>query len=114
MNERGLDLQGAVDFVGELCKQAIDRFNYARSCLPSWSPQIDRDVDVYADGLANWMVGSLHWSFETERYFGKDGLEVMKTRRVQLLSKSVKEKVENEGAKISGLDIMMEKLTEVC
>ncbi|KAL1759644.1 isoprenoid synthase domain-containing protein [Schizophyllum commune] len=85
MNERGLDLQGAVDFVGELCKQAIDRFNYARSCLPSWSPQIDRDVDVYADGLANWMVGSLHWSFETERYFGKDGHTVKATRVINLL-----------------------------
>ena len=84
MNERGLDLQGAVDFVGELCKQAIDRFNYARSCLPSWSPQIDCDVDVYADGLANWMVGSLHWSISAAHLrllYGIQALGLARRRR---------------------------------
>lgn len=60
MNEQGLDLQSAVDFVGEMCKQSIDRFNEDRAQLPSWGPKIDRDVSVYVDGLANWIVGSVN------------------------------------------------------
>jgi len=85
MNEEGLDLQTAVDFVGTMCKQSIDRFNDDRENLPSWGPKIDRDVAIYVDGLANWIAGSLHWSFESERYFGKTGREVKATRVVNLL-----------------------------
>ena len=57
MHEQGLDLQSAVDFVGEMCKQTIDRFVEDRAHLPSWGPKIDRDLAVYVDGLANWIVG---------------------------------------------------------
>jgi hypothetical protein len=85
MNEQGLDLQSAVDFVGELCKQSIDRFNNDRINLPSWGAKIDNDVRVYVDGLSNWIVGSLHWSFESERYFGKNGKDVKASRVVNLL-----------------------------
>ncbi|KAF9010031.1 isoprenoid synthase domain-containing protein [Cyathus striatus] len=85
MHQEGLDLQSAVDFVGNMCKQSIDRFNDDRAHLPSWGPEIDRQVAVYVDGLANWIVGSLHWSFESERYFGKTGRQVKATRVVDLL-----------------------------
>ncbi|PFH50636.1 hypothetical protein AMATHDRAFT_3814 [Amanita thiersii Skay4041] len=85
MNEHGLDLQSAVDFVGAMCKQSIDRFKQERANLPSWGPEIDREVSIYVDGLADWIVGSLHWSFESERYFGKKGREIKKTRVVELL-----------------------------
>ncbi|KDR80261.1 hypothetical protein GALMADRAFT_62552 [Galerina marginata CBS 339.88] len=85
MNQEGVDLQTAVDFVGNMCKQSIDRFNEERTQIPSWGPDIDRDVAIYVDGLANWIVGSLHWSFESERYFGKTGREVKATRVVELL-----------------------------
>jgi hypothetical protein len=87
MNQEGMDLQTAVDFVGNMCKQSIDRFNEERSRLPSWGPEIDREVAIYVDGLANWIVGSLHWSFESERYFGKKGRQVKATRVVDLLPK---------------------------
>jgi hypothetical protein len=89
MNEEGLDLQSAIDFVGNMCKQSIDRFVDDRSNLPSWGPKIDRDVSVYVGGLADWIVGSLHWSFESERYFGKAGREVKATRVVNLLPRRV-------------------------
>ncbi|KAJ3567287.1 hypothetical protein NP233_g6469 [Leucocoprinus birnbaumii] len=85
MNERGLDLQEAVDFVGEMCKSAIDRFIKERDSLPSWGPEIDRQVKAYAQGLADWIVGSLHWSFESTRYFGKNGRKIKQTRIVELL-----------------------------
>ena len=84
MKHRGLDLQSAVDYVGNMCKSAIDRFIAERGCLPSWGPEIDEQVKIYVDGLADWIVGSLHWSFDSERYFGKLGLEVKATRKVTL------------------------------
>ncbi|KAG8216688.1 isoprenoid synthase domain-containing protein [Butyriboletus roseoflavus] len=84
MHEQGLDLQDAVNAVGDLCKRAIDRFTHDRANLPSWGPTIDADVRVYVDGLADWIVGSLHWSFETERYFGVAGKRVKATRVVTL------------------------------
>ncbi|KAF8644897.1 hypothetical protein AX16_008181 [Volvariella volvacea WC 439] len=85
MNQEGLDLQSAVDFVGSLCKRSIDRFIHNRDNLPSWGPKIDKDVQIYVNGLADWIVGSLHWSFETVRYFRKTGREVKATRIVKLL-----------------------------
>ncbi|GLB42110.1 putative terpene synthase family, metal binding domain [Lyophyllum shimeji] len=57
MNEEGLDLQSAVDFVGTMCKQSIDRFVNDWANLPSWGPEIDRDVHTYVTGLADWIVG---------------------------------------------------------
>ncbi|KAF9259336.1 terpenoid synthase [Marasmius fiardii PR-910] len=85
MHEFGYDLQQAVDYVGSLCKQSIDRFISDWAQLPSWGPDIDHQVDIYVNGLADWIVGSLHWSFESERYFGKAGREVKKSRVVNLL-----------------------------
>ncbi|KAF5381366.1 hypothetical protein D9615_008302 [Tricholomella constricta] len=89
MSEEGLDLQSAVDFVGTMCKQSIDRFVDDRANLPSWGPEIDKDVNTYVNGLADWIVGSLHWSFESERYFGKTGREVKATHVVNLLPRRV-------------------------
>ena len=89
MQQEGLDLQSAVNFVGDLCQQSIDRFVAERANLPSWGPEIDRQVNIYVDGLADWIVGSLHWSFDSERYFGKTGREVKKSRTVTLLPRRV-------------------------
>ncbi|KAL6306394.1 isoprenoid synthase domain-containing protein [Sparassis latifolia] len=83
--QEGVDLQTAVDFVGDMCKQSIDRFSALREELPSWGPELDAQVETYVDGLRDWISGSLKWSFLSERYFGKSGLEVKKTRIVNLL-----------------------------
>jgi hypothetical protein len=89
MQNQGLELQEAVDFVGTLCKQSIDRFVEASKRVPSFDNggQIDRDVAQYVKGLEDWIVGSLHWSFESERYFAKEGRIIKKTRTVKLLPK---------------------------
>lgn len=67
-----------------MCQTTIDRFNTERENLPSWGADIDRDVAVYVQGLADWIVGSLHWSFLSERYFGKDGAEIKESRILYL------------------------------
>ncbi|KAJ7193850.1 terpenoid synthase [Mycena pura] len=92
MTHHGHSLQGAIDFAGGLCRQAIDAFQRDRAALPSWGPAVDDMVRRYVRGLEAWMVGSIHWSFMTERYFGKAGAEVKKDRCVELLL-SIKERL---------------------
>ncbi|KAG9315373.1 isoprenoid synthase domain-containing protein [Chiua virens] len=87
MREQGLDLQGAVDYVGALCKGTVQRFEDNRAMLPSWGEELDKQVAIYVEGLQNWIVGSLHWSFDSERYFGKQGLQVKQNRVIKLLPK---------------------------
>ncbi len=88
MTHKGMDLQGAVDYVGDLCRQTIEMFSENLRKIPSFGdPQIDAAVAGYVQGLQDWIVGSLHWSFVSERYFGKDGAQVKKYRVVKLLPK---------------------------
>lgn len=83
-HHHGMSLQEAVDFVGGLCNKSFDRFAEDKARLPSWNPEIDEQVQTYVQGLEDWMVSTLHWSFDTERYFGKKGLQVKKRRVVKL------------------------------
>jgi len=50
-------------------------------------------VDGYAQGLQDWITGSLHWSFMTKRYFQDKGAEVKRTRFVKLLPKESARKI---------------------
>ena len=84
-NQENLELQEAVDYVGDLCLGCIDRFTALRNALPSWCPEIHEQLQVYVDGLGDWMIGNLVWSFETERYFGTDGRQVRHDLSVDLL-----------------------------
>lgn len=83
-------LQEAVDYVGDLCKAQLERFEYERKVLPSWGTEVDRDVALYVLGLQDWIVGALHWSFDTARYFGDEGSAVMESRIVTLLPRHSK------------------------
>ncbi|KAG2120307.1 isoprenoid synthase domain-containing protein [Suillus cothurnatus] len=61
MREQGLDLQGAVDYSGQL--------------------------SIYIQGMQDLIVTTLHWSFNSVRYFGKDELNVKRDRFIKLLPK---------------------------
>ncbi|KAF9237779.1 isoprenoid synthase domain-containing protein [Melanogaster broomeanus] len=88
MHDKGLDLQGAMDYAVGLCKGAIQRFEDNRGMLPSWGKELDQQVAIYVQGLQDWNVGSLHWHLAiSERYFGKEAPQVAQTRIVQLLPK---------------------------
>ncbi|KAJ8597532.1 terpenoid synthase [Rhizopogon salebrosus TDB-379] len=87
MREQDLDLQGAVDYLGRLCKSTVQRFEDNRAILPSWGEELDRQVGIYVEGLQNWIIGSLHWSFDSTRYFGKDGHTVKQDRIIKLFPK---------------------------
>ncbi|KAH8117137.1 terpenoid synthase [Phellopilus nigrolimitatus] len=84
----GMELQAAMDYVGEMCRLTIENFIENKKRVPSFGcTQIDRDVAGYIQGLQDWIVGSLHWSFMSHRYFGTEGGEVKKHRYVKLLPK---------------------------
>ncbi|KAH9970573.1 terpenoid synthase [Lactifluus volemus] len=80
MNDKGLDLDGALNWVGEYHGNILSNFQTQHRLLPSWGPDMDPVVDVFVEGLAYWIRGHDCWSFETERYFGTKGLEIKKTR----------------------------------
>ena len=86
MKYYGMDLQTAVNEVGELCRLTINAFYENKAKIPSFGcSKLDAEVAGYVQGLQDWIVGSLHWSFMSQRYFGIKGAEVKKHRYVELL-----------------------------
>jgi len=85
MNEKGVDLDGALNWVGAYHEGVLSRFQAQRHMLPSWGPDMDSVVDSYVERLAYWIRGHDCWSLESGRYFGSKGLEIQKHRLVTLL-----------------------------
>ena len=85
MNEKGVDLDGALDELVKYNDGVLSKFQAQRHMLPSWGPDMDRVVNEYVDGLAYWIRGLDCWSFESTRYFGTKGPEIKEHRLVTLL-----------------------------
>ncbi|KAI6021041.1 isoprenoid synthase domain-containing protein [Pisolithus marmoratus] len=85
MCEQGLDLQSAMDEAGAYWKAALQRFEGNLTILPSWGPSVDQNVAIYVQGLRDMIAGTLHWSFDAPRYFGKEGQQIKKDRIVKCL-----------------------------
>jgi len=85
MNEHHLSLQDAVDWIARYHMNFLNKFEQLRSELPSWGPDIDREVSKYIDSLGQGIRGVDDWSFESQRYFGPKALEIKRTRLVTLL-----------------------------
>ncbi|KAH0825958.1 isoprenoid synthase domain-containing protein [Lanmaoa asiatica] len=63
-----LDFQGGLDYAEKLFKAALDRFQVCRQELPSFGPEMDQYLAMYADGLIDFAAGNVHWSRVTRRY----------------------------------------------
>jgi len=87
MNEKGVDLDGALNWLADYHGQVLSNFQAQYRLLPSWGPAVDADVIAFVERLAYWIRGIDCWSLETERYFGTKGLEIKEHRRVTLLPK---------------------------
>jgi len=85
MSSLGLDLQSAIYYAGDLFSKTVQRFIAGKAELPSWSPEVDADVELYVQSMMDWMMGNAEWSFQTKRYFGDGAAEVRKTLQVELL-----------------------------
>ncbi|EIW77082.1 terpenoid synthase [Coniophora puteana RWD-64-598 SS2] len=87
MHDLGTGLDGAIKWTGEYCDILERKFKDAANHLPSWGRGIDEQVTHYVSGFGNWARANEVWSFETPRYFGKEGRAVQKNRMVILLPK---------------------------
>ena len=85
MEEYHLDLQQALCWLSGYASKTISNFLSNSQALPSWGERIDRAVEVYIDRVARCVRGYDAWSYETNRYYGEDGLKVKESRKVTLL-----------------------------
>ena len=83
-----MGLQEAMDEAGVRFIQAREQFLDDKARIPSWGPDIDPLVSSYVNGLEQFVVGNLEFSFDTERYFGVDRTDVKRTRVVTLLPRT--------------------------
>ncbi|KAK3331203.1 terpenoid synthase [Apodospora peruviana] len=101
MHEKNLNLQSAVDWIGEWHDEIVAEFMECKANLPSWGVEIDTQVRRYVDGMMFWVRGADDWSFEGPRYFGSKGLEVQKTRVVYMLPKLDASALGNKGETVA-------------
>jgi hypothetical protein len=87
MKERNVGLQEAIDYAGDFHASRVERFYELYLDIPRWGGPVDLDVQRLVQGMAWWETGNIHWSFESERYFGSRGLEVRRAKKVHLLPK---------------------------
>jgi hypothetical protein len=85
MKQLELEPQEALAWVAGHFETLESRFNSAWNSVPRYGGPVDLQVLTYMDGLANWVRANDQWSFESERYFGTMGLEIMMTRSVGLI-----------------------------
>ena len=88
MEEYRIDLQQALYWLSGYASKTISNFLANSRALPSWGERIDRAVRVYIDLVARCVRGYDTWSYETNRYYGGDGLIVQKQRKITLLPPS--------------------------
>ena len=54
---------------------------------PHGGGQVDAQITMYINHLANWPRANYCWNYESGRYFGSKGSEYQRTRLVPLLPK---------------------------
>ncbi|EJD05130.1 terpenoid synthase [Fomitiporia mediterranea MF3/22] len=89
MNEFGIGLEEAQTWVVKLHADLEKQFLEGMMHIPSWNPDVDKQIQLYLDGVGHFIRASDCWHFEAGRYFGDKGLEIQKSRRVPLLPKII-------------------------
>ncbi|KAF5335276.1 hypothetical protein D9758_016241 [Tetrapyrgos nigripes] len=87
MKEKNYTVQQAMDHVGSIYVGIRDDFLENYKNLPVYDEPVNSLVREYCWGTGQWVTTNIKWSFKGERYFGKEGLEIMKHRRVVLRQK---------------------------
>ncbi|KAG1778792.1 terpenoid synthase [Suillus placidus] len=87
MHELDTDVNGAMLWVADCHTKLETKFLQAMAAIPKWGELVDSQVMQYCDGLGNWVRATCDWSFESERYFGPNGLEIQRKRWIMLMPK---------------------------
>ena len=88
MRQFNLDIAGAMQWACTYHHEIEAKFIRLVDNVPSFSLKIDKDLHEYVLHLANWPQGNYCWHFESERYFGKKGLDVKQSRQVAMLPRA--------------------------
>ncbi|KAI0089632.1 terpenoid synthase [Irpex rosettiformis] len=106
MNQFNVSLPDAVDWAVRYHKELEISFLNGLKKVPSWGEDVDEQVAMYIEHIANWPRGSASWNFEGGRYFGSRGLEVQKTRCVPLLAKREVTHPNKEDIEVTNVDCL--------
>ncbi|KAF8586107.1 terpenoid synthase [Ramaria rubella] len=87
MLSQNLPLQEAMivleTHVSRIKKQFLD----TKACIEAIHGNTSRSLSAYIDGIGTWVRANDTWSFESQRYFGLQGLEIQAQRVVALRPK---------------------------
>ncbi|KAJ5520999.1 Terpene synthase metal binding domain protein [Penicillium fimorum] len=86
LRQQGMTQQQAYDAVDILVRQRLQEWHIRIAEVPIYGEAIDIQVHKYVTACREVAVGNLHWSFATERYFGKGKDQVRQTRKVNLIN----------------------------
>ncbi|KAJ7689290.1 isoprenoid synthase domain-containing protein [Mycena rosella] len=64
--EKNCTLQEAMDCIAGMVRTRVEEFLVLRETLPSFDLV---DVETYLEGLEHWISGSMHWYYQSKRYF---------------------------------------------
>ncbi|KAG1788383.1 terpenoid synthase [Suillus variegatus] len=88
MLELGLDRSGAMAWAARYHTQVEKRFIDGLAQVPSLEIRTDAPGLIeYLDGIAAWARANHCWSYESQRYFGTEGTNILQSRLVPLLPK---------------------------
>lgn len=87
MNQLDTDINGAMAWVEMYHKELEVKFMDIFTKSQEWNKSMNKDISRYVEGLGNWVRANDQWSFESKRYFGDRGLEIMSKRTVSMMPK---------------------------
>ncbi|KAJ3796308.1 terpenoid synthase [Lentinula aff. detonsa] len=87
MAQEDLNIHQALDHVSKMHDDLATEFLQLYETIDRSANPSSEVMKQYADGLGNWIRANECWSFESRRYFDKDGLTIKQTRLVELLPK---------------------------
>ncbi|KAK7037257.1 hypothetical protein VNI00_011248 [Paramarasmius palmivorus] len=92
MKAKMIGLQEASDYIGNLCENLLSEFQGSQREMEALAREAGEDeADILRDAIrvleayGHWVRGNVEWSFETERYFGKENKNIRQSLRVTLL-----------------------------
>jgi hypothetical protein len=84
MAEYRMGLQDALNWLGTYTDGVVSRFLSNLKKIPSWDPDTDRKVQMYIDGVGQWVRGNDDWAYEAKRYYGDDRLRIREDRILRI------------------------------
>ncbi|KAL4071511.1 isoprenoid synthase domain-containing protein [Scleroderma yunnanense] len=69
MNERQVGLQEAIDVLTEMLAQRVNDYVELKNKLPSFGPDVDKELARYLHALENFVQGTVLWYYLSPRYF---------------------------------------------